>query len=447
MEWKPARILLFVILVCLGMFLAGGQVDSVDALPAMQSNIVQNPSLEEPYSGGAARGWARWHQESNANPKPANCSEYYLVQPTWSPEFNGSIILDGARSQHIGNQFDTWRAGVMQTVSVTPGSTYRFSFWGTGRASNDQYPAPSDSVNMGVRAGIDPNGSGLWSDSDIVWGAAGSPIMGGGQGNWQQFSVEATATGNQVTVFIQADFGGANQCRAHLDIWFDKAELVEAGPPPPPTSPPQPTLPPAPAATNTPIPATATLTPEVSPTDSPQPTDVPTNTPVPPQGGVICVNAFADDNANGQREADEGYMAGVTFTIAQADSVVAQGVSTGTSTPICFENIPAGSYLVAQIVPRNLEMTTAASTTVDVTTGSTISLEFGSRVRTDIDGEEIADAATATAVAQSPPDQGSDNSGDNGGISLLAIVGLGAILLAVLMLGVLIFILLRQQRA
>jgi len=172
------------------------------AAPAMQTNILNNPSFEEPYNG-TAQGWAPWHQELNSNPKPDNCSDRYAVRPaSWSPEYNGSIILDGQRSQHVGNQFDTWRAGVFQTVNVNPGSTYRFSFWGTGRASNDQYPAPSDgTVNLGIRGGIDPNGSGLWNDGDVVWGGSGSPHMGGGSGNWQQFSVEATATGNQMTVF------------------------------------------------------------------------------------------------------------------------------------------------------------------------------------------------------------------------------------------------------
>ena len=443
----PALVLVFLVLL-----MAPGEVEQVTAAPLLQTNLLNNPSFEEPYSGGTAQSWAKQHENANVDPKPENCSGYYAVLPVWSPELNTDIIIDGARSQHIGNQFDTWHAVVMQNVNVTPGSTYRFTFWGTGRASNDQYPTPSDtSVNLNMQARIDPNGSGNMFDSDIVNGAAGSPHMSGGTGNWQQFTVEATATGNQMTVFASANLAGANQCRAHLDVWFDKAELIEVGPPAtntPAPPPPQPTSPPQPVITNTPLPPPPTATSEAPPTTGPAPTVGPTNTPIPPasSGGVICVNAFADNNANGVRDPDEGYMAGVTFVIIQDGQVVAQGVSTGTSTPVCFENIPPGTYTVAQQVPRNLEMTTAPSATIEVTEGSTISLEFGSRVKTDDGGDEIAGNPTLTPEGGSSPEEGSGSDGGNG-LNVVAIIGLGAILLAIVLLVALVIILLRQQRA
>lgn len=444
MKINRHRLLAAALLLLLALMLTVGEQGDAAAAPNLQANLLQNPSFEEPYSGGAAQGWGRWHQEINSNPKPENCSARYAVLPKWEPELaSGSLIRDGGRSQHIGNNFDTWRAGVFQTVNVTPGSTYRFSFWALGRASNDQFPAASDtSVNLGVRAGIDPNGSGVWSDSDIVWGASGSPHDSGNQANWQQFTVEATATGSQISVFVQGDVSGANQCRKHLDIWFDSAELVSAGPPPTNTPPPPP---PQPVATNTPVPPTATPTPEVTPTDTPIPTDTPTSTPEPPQGGAICVNAFADNNANGQHDGDEGWMAGVTFTIAQNNSVVAQAISTGTSNPVCFENIPDGTYTVAQVLPRNLEPTTSSSAEIEATEGTTVSLEFGSRVKADTEGEEVASAATPTVEATAQPESAPDDG--NNGLGPLAIVGLAAILLAVVLLGVLIYILIRQQRA
>ena len=217
--------------------------------------------------------------------------------------------------------------------------------------------------------------------------------------------------------------------------------MVEAGPPPTNTPPP---LPPQPVATNTPLPPTATATPAIPPTATPVPTETPTNTPEPPQGGVICVNAFADSNGNGVRDADEGYMAGVTFTVAQSDQVVANGVSAGSSTAICFATLPAGTYVVSQQVPRNVEMTTAQNATVDVTDGSTISLEFGSRAATDGSGEAIGEVTPGTGEGQSP-DQGGNGS-DEGGPSALAILGLGAILVAVVLLVVLIVVLLRQSK-
>jgi hypothetical protein len=441
---KITRILFLFLFLCLFLPAVPRQAQ---AAPARQTNLLTNPSLEQPYASGAANGWGRWHQDTAKIPE---CAGAYYHQPVWQPELNTALILDGAASQHIGNQFDTWHAGVMQNVNVTAGSRYRFTFWSRGRASNEQYPVPSDgNVNLGVRAGIDPNGSGLWSDGDIQWGNSGSP-----HDNWQQFSVEATASSGIITVFVAANLGGANQCRAHLDVWFDKAELVVAGPPPTNTPPPQPTSPPPPPATNTPVPPTATATSETPPTETPAPptdvpTDAPTNTPEPVQGGAICLNAFSDSNANGLHEAAEGYMAGVTFTIAQNNQVLTQGVSQGSSAPVCFESIPEGSYQVAQVVPRTLEMTTAASITIDVTDGETIGLEFGSRIKPAEEATQAVSAnattnpaATATGGPVTIVESGDE---DGGGLDLLPLVGLGILALAVLLLGVLIVVLVRQR--
>jgi hypothetical protein len=459
MRFYRLRFILIVLsLAGLGLLLGRAETRPASAAPLLQANLLNNPGLEDPYPSGAPQGWGRWHQELNSNPKPENCSERYLVQPKWSAEFNGALIREGARSAHVGNEFDTWRGGLVQDVAVTAGSTYRFTFLAIGRASNEQFPSPSDTgVNMGVRGGIDPNGSGLWSDADIVWGGTSSPHDSGNQANWQQITVEATATGNTISVFMQADFGGANQCRGHLDVWFDSASLVEAGPPPTATSPPQPTSPPpppAPVSTNTPVPPTDTPTPEVTPTDTPEPSPTPTDTPVPPMGGTICVNAFADSDADGERSPEEGFMAGVTFTIVQGEQVVTQGVSTGTDNPLCFEELEGGSYRVAQILPRNLETTTAPDTTIEVEEGSSISLEFGSRFETT-ESEEVAgvpsptsEGGTADPAGESGSDsEAEDGASDGSGINLLAVAGLGAILVAIGLLGALIFFLVRRGAA
>jgi hypothetical protein len=416
----------------------------------LQTNLLQNPSFEEPYSSGVAQGWGRQHEDFNSNPKPTNCGDYYTVQPTWSPELaTGSLILDGGRSQHIGNQFDTWRAVVMQDVTVNPGSTYRFSFYSTGRASNEQFPAPSDgAVNLGVRAGIDPNGGGSMLSGNIVWGGSGSPHMSGDQGNWQQFSVEATAATNKITVFAEANNGGANNCRAHLDIWFDKAELVEAGPPPTNTPPPPPPPPPAPVVTNTPVPPPPTATPAVPPTETPLPTAVPTNTPEPPTGGEICANAFADANEDGIHDPDEGWMAGVTLSLIQNEQVLETGVSTGTENAVCFGNI-SGIYAVAQTVPRNLELTNApVSNPIEAIAGSSHYVPFGSWFSSDTGGDIIAEVTPGdSGEGQDSAENEESSSGEDNGLDPLAIVGLSAIILAIVLLAVLIVILLRQQKA
>jgi hypothetical protein len=157
----------------------------------------------------------------------------------------------------------------------------------------------------------------------------------------------------------------------------------------------------------------------------------------------VCANAFADTNGNGQQDADEGYMAGVTFTLAQDNAVKAQGISTGTSIPICFEETAAGGYIVAQVLPRNLEPTTAPAAAIDVTEGATISLAFGSRLKSDLGEGDGSGNPTPTVAGQVPGDPGSGG----GGLTTLAIVGLVAIFLAIVLLGVLIFLIVRQQRS
>jgi hypothetical protein len=293
--------------------------------------------------------------------------------------------------------------------------------------------------------GIDPNGSGVWSDGDVKWSGFIQP-----HDQWQQVSVEVTATGDKVSVFAAGDYGleGVNQCRAHLDVWFDTAELIEVGPPPTNTPVPQPTSPPpppAPAATNTPIP-TATLV----PTETAVPTEVPTNTPEPPAGATVCVNAFADDNANGQFDANEGYMGSVAFRVASNTQVIGQAISSGTNEPICFEGLEPGTYQLEQIVPGPLEMTTAGTTSVTVAEGQTAGVQFGSRLRLETDASdqpgEVADAGSATVEATAVGNEAQEtaDSAADGSSNLGSLSGLIVLVIAVILLGVILFVVLRR---
>ena len=417
-----------------------GRVMPAAAAPQQQTNLLQNPGFEQPYgSNGTASTWFPWHENAGGN--NALCNEPWAGRPLWSQETNSALIHQGSVSQHIGNQFNKWHAGVAQDVTVTPGSTYRLTFWARGRTANEQYPDPSyTNIPINVQARIDPQGRGLWNAAGIVGGGIGSP-----HDTWQQFSVEATATANKITVFVSANFTNS-QCTGHMDVWFDNAQLVEVGPPPTNTPLPVPTSPPAPAVTNTPVPPTATFTPEVTPTNTPEPTITPTNTPEPPKGGKVCLNAFADENGNGFHDTTEGYMGRVTLTLAQNNTILGTALSNGTDAPVCFEEIPVGEYEVAQIVPAGLETTTAPSTNVTVQEGSTVGVEFGSRIQATA---QPPAPATEVAVNQPTPDAGTDGSNDSDadsdGPGALAFAGLAVIGLAVVLLGGLIFMVLRQQ--
>lgn len=437
------------LIITLMVMLLAIQVSPTTAAPAQQgANLLQNPGFEQPYDRNEiAHGWGPWHNETGAESKDAECISGYNYKPHWSAEVVSSqFIHDGASSQHVGMQYDTWKAGMLQTVSVTPGSRYRFTVYGLGRGSNEPVPAPSDRVlNMQMQIGIDPNGSGVWYDSDIVWSGQASP-----HDQWQQFTVEATATGDKMTVVTSSNWGvpGVSQCRRFLDVWYDSAALVEVGPPPTATSPPPP---PPPPATATPLPPTVTPTPAFTPTNTPVPTDTPTATPEPPKGGIICVNAFADDNANGIHDASEGHMAGVTFTVANGQAIVGQAIAPGTESPVCFEELEPGSYQVAQIVPSRLEMTTAANAVLEVIEGKTYGVEFGSRIRpADSSAPPTAASAVADNNTAATEDNGAAEEGQtapaeqaSGGLSSYS--GLIVMVIAVFLLGILIFVALRKQ--
>lgn len=416
------------------------------AAPKSQAtNLAQSPGLERPATNGVSQNWQRWNK--NTPRQDEECLVAYHYEPKWSIETNPAFVHSGSGSQAIGNSWDTWSGGVFQNIPATPGTVYSFTFYGRGRASNEQVPQPSDTaMQINMRAGIDPNGSGNWGDSDVVWGGAGSP-----HDTWQQFSVQATATGNQITVFTYADWGvtGVNQCRAHLDTWFDTAEVL-AQTPPTPTTAPLPTQAP-PTATFPSVPTAGVPTEPAAATIAATLTQAPPTATAPPAGSaIICVNAFLDTNGNGLHDADEGYVAGVTLTVAQGNDIIGQAASPGTEDPICFSNLMAGSYQVGQTLPASLEMTTQANATVTVGEGQTVGLEFGSRLRQTTDataaaGTPPADGATATSIAAvgtSTPAAGDSASG--GTTSGLVYLGIGAILIGVILLGALLFMVLRR---
>ncbi len=423
--------LLLIVLLSLSLFLSA----RAQAAPAAQgTNLLQNPSFEQPFSGGEAQSWQPWHR---ATPRTdQECLVAYHFEPRWNVETSSSFVRDGAAAQYVGNNWDTWSGGVYQTVPATPGAVYRFTFYGRGRGTNEASPAPSESgLQMNMRAGIDPNGSGLWNDADVVWGAAGSP-----HDAWQQFSVEVTATGNQITVFTAEDWAvnGANQCRQFLDTWVDAAQLVVQTP-----------------ATNTPAPQATQAPATTAPTEPPAPTGAPaeTATVAATQAvaataaagtSTICVNAFLDTNGNGLHDSDEGYVAGVTLTVAQGNAVIGQAVSTGTATPICFGNLFAGAYQVGQTLPPSLEMTTQANATVNVADGQTVGLEFGSRLHSTPTAQSPGAATPTLAVGAVTATAAATGGANSGGSSWFVYLGIGAILIGVVLLGALLFMVLRR---
>ena len=339
--------------------------------PQQSNNLLTNPSFEQPYDEGIANGWKAWADNSPED-LFGDCTNGYHKRPRWGEATD--LIFDGSVSQFVGTNWDTWQGGVKQNVQVTPGSQYRFSFFARGYTSMNASGSSETYINMHVQAGVDLTGSSNRFNISVR-GAEGSP-----HDEWQQFSVQFTATEPEITVFTMADLAepGVNQCLQFLSVYFDKAELIELGPPPTNTPPPLPTRAPA---TNTPIPPTATpVTPTAVPSNTPIPTDTPAPSPTTPPMGQICVNAFNDENSNGIHDESEGFMAGITFIVANNQNEIGQAISSGSEEPVCFAELSPGSYQITQIVPDRLQMTTADTAPLEVTAGNTYGIEFGSRL-------------------------------------------------------------------
>ena len=114
----PASLILN--LIAIGLILL--QFDRSLALPPTQGgNLLENPGFEQPFGEGVAGGWQSWYTLTEKQDE--QCLVAYHYQPKWNVETTASLIRDGASSQYIGNNWDTWAGGVYQTIPATPGTT------------------------------------------------------------------------------------------------------------------------------------------------------------------------------------------------------------------------------------------------------------------------------------------------------------------------------------
>jgi LysM repeat protein len=193
-------------------------------------------------------GWSAWWLVPNSNLNdpnyfntfPANCPDWGSTPPdckAWhNPEYRDTAggpqehvparKLAGDNSQKYFTFYSVHEAGIYQVVpGVRPGDTLRFSVWMEAWSTNGNDPRHSvGQESMGLQVGIDPyGGNNPWS-SNIVW----SPVMES-YDQWSQFSVEATARADLVSVWTKSRPVYALQ---HNDVYVDEASLVvvNAGP-------------------------------------------------------------------------------------------------------------------------------------------------------------------------------------------------------------------------
>ena len=399
------------------------------AAPALQDNLLVNPGFEQPYGDGGkqANGWGRWFEDTG---KASDGSLNYVVKPDFSAEVNPVIVRSGSASQHIGNRYDPWHAGLKQLVSAPAGSPLRFCAYGRLFANNEDFEkAPSiESKDGQMQVGIFANGDAEWNTGGIVWSGKINP-----HNAWQQVCVDATAAdAGKVTVFVSSSYRG--QSAFHLDAWWDDASLVVTAP----TATAAPTTgsaaPPAQQATTAPrncetrpdgsvtyvvqsgdtvgaiaiscdstvdairqlnnlvndlIQVGQTLIvkgPTAPPTAAPTPTSeapaatetvAPTAEPV-SADGEICVEAFNDANANQSKDPGEQLLGGVGFALNDATGPRGSYVTSGLEPePYCFAGLQPGQYTIEARPPSGVSSTTKAEWPVGVTAGMKFEIAYG----------------------------------------------------------------------
>jgi LysM repeat protein len=217
-------ILLTFFLGMVGMSLVGAQ---------STSNALQNPSFEEgsfgPYTqrrGGEKpiylpSAWSYW-LNSNTQNQYYNRADRVSMFPHPGP---GPNPYDGGRALNVDCGFVTCAVAVYQQVGgVTPGQVVSASAYSQVKACNlGGGTSCGSAVESGsqTRIGIDPAGGTDPNNGAIVWSGWVQP-----HDQWKQQSVQATATGSTVTLFLystQQNFADLNK------TYWDAAVLAGGG--------------------------------------------------------------------------------------------------------------------------------------------------------------------------------------------------------------------------
>ncbi len=165
-----------------------------------------------------AAGWLGWWVENPSDP--------LWHRPEWREANCGAVcanrIHSGGNAQKYFTFYSVHEAGMYQQVAgITPGTRLRFSVWMQGWSTNENYGSSGGQSSMGMRVGIDPFGGTNPFAASVVW----SPVQES-YDTWTQFTVEAVAANNRVTVFTRSRPDYPLQ---HNDVYVDDASLIVVG--------------------------------------------------------------------------------------------------------------------------------------------------------------------------------------------------------------------------
>jgi LysM repeat protein len=252
MHYKRLAALSVLLLVCIGI--------GLDSLPLYaQDNLLRDPGFEntsvwrtvvfDEGSGSrfsVAPDWEGWYTTS-----PRTQSWMNQV-PNGYPhsETGAGFTRSGNRAQEISRGGATFTAAVYQTVTVPENANVTGSAWVRMNLNLNADP------DARARVGIDPNGGSNPFASEIVW----SSWVRDSVNNFQQMTVNATANGTRVTLFLYATQSFPSDPNG---VYWDDASLTVGGPGGAAPGQPAPGQPAAPV--NTPVPTPPPSAPSVTP--------------------------------------------------------------------------------------------------------------------------------------------------------------------------------------
>jgi len=182
-----------------------------------------------------------WDNTAKPRPKPLDDGCFWS-RPEYRPMKTGpdtkNRIHGGVQAQKYFSYGRMHEAGLMQRVTgITPGAQLRFSAYMEAWMCNDYIPAcdggrkSQNPTTMHLRVGIDPTGGTDPFSSTVVWSSEVDSFD-----HWTQFSIEAAAKGDAVTVFTHSRAEWVDYARMNNDVYVDDASLIVVGAPQPPTS-------------------------------------------------------------------------------------------------------------------------------------------------------------------------------------------------------------------
>jgi hypothetical protein len=160
-----------------------------------------------------------------------------------------------------------------------------------------------------------------------------------------------------------------------------------------------------------------------APTAGPSPTPtvvLPTATPNLGGTAQLCVLVYDDANGDALRQASEPAIAGAAISLTSSDGTYSH-TQTSVINPdatayqgMCFTNVPPGKYSISVAAPDGYNPTMNLTSSVDVTPGDSVSVNFGAQPKV---------AASPTTPASKGP---SPLLGIIGAALLLGGIGMGA---------------------